>query len=324
MTEVHIKIGKLLRMERTRKEIALEDIAADLKITEENLLAVEEGDVGRVPSELYFNLFAKAYAEELGIDYEATIEAIKQDLENSSAEAELAQQSAGDDAASGGDGEPMAEQADKSSGGADHVHFRKLAWILGIVVVIFIVLLVANELFFKSDETTDEYIPPAQTVTEPEDEAVVDTKMTSAYDWNVPGYTPPDSLKLVLTARTESWAAVLADGDTAIYRTLTPGRRYEVAAAYRLRVSVGVPSAVMIELNGQQVNLRNPESGRISGVKIDQVNLREFLDRPLTGTTGRRPAPSPPAETQLSKSDTVQAKSDDVDTVAAQVNGEGR
>jgi hypothetical protein len=103
-------------------------------------------------------------------------------------------------------------------------------------------------------------------------------------------------MTLVLMARTESWATVLADGDTAIYRTLTPGRRYEVTAKYRLRVSIGVPSALTIELNGQQVNLRDPSSGRISGVEIDQVNLQAILKRPLTPIrTGAPPAQGAPS-----------------------------
>ncbi|MCK4462304.1 MAG: helix-turn-helix domain-containing protein, partial [candidate division Zixibacteria bacterium] len=75
MSELYVKIGKLLKMERVRQAIELGDLASDLKVSRGNLEAIEDGDIARLPSELYFKLFAKSYAEALGVDYEATVEA---------------------------------------------------------------------------------------------------------------------------------------------------------------------------------------------------------------------------------------------------------
>ena len=83
-----------------------------------------------------------------------------------------------------------------------------------------------------------------------------------------------------LTPRAESWATILADGDTAIFRNLVPGRVYNVEAEYRLQVSVGIPRVVDLELNGQPLNIVDPESGRISRVKINQMNLAEIMKGP--------------------------------------------
>jgi len=289
MKELYTKIGKLLRLERTRRDIALEDMATDLKISEAHLEAIEDGDATRLPSELYFKLFAKSYAEALGIDYEATVEAIEQDISGIEEPADQAE-AAEAPAAAADSGEPPA--AGKTTSDGSRRQLKKLLYLIGAVIVLFLVVVAVNELFLKgSDETPmvdsldTEHAQTSTAGNEPSDEL-------ANYDWNVPAYHAPDSLRLLLVARSGSWATVLADGDTAVYRTLTPGRRYEVAAQYRLRVSVGIPSVVDIELNGQPVNLRNPESGRIAGVEIDQINVEKYLARPLTWV---RPQSPPPA-----------------------------
>lgn len=295
---MHTKIGKLLQIERVQQQIELSDLATSLKITEVNLQAVEDGDATRLPSELYFKLFAKSYAEELGIDYEATIEAIQLDLDDTPNDEQFSR----DDADAPGSQSSTAGDRDRTSSTTPSANkngsqFKKLAYLLGAVLVVFIIVVVTNELLFPEAQLEVEPDSPLGATVEPEPTATSDGDDTAGYDWNVPAYAAPEPMTLVMMARTESWASVLADGDTVIYRTLTPGRRYEVTARHRLRVSVGVPSAVAIELNGQPVNLRNPESGRIGGIEIDQVNLQAFLERPLTQT---RPNPPPSQGTPTS------------------------
>ena len=96
------------------------------------------------------------------------------------------------------------------------------------------------------------------------------------YDWDVPTYKPPDSIRLALAAREESWATVVADGDTLLYRNLVPGHGYEVAAKYRLLVSIGIPRVVDMTLDGQPAYLASAETGRVSRVEIDQTNRDQF------------------------------------------------
>lgn len=286
MTELYVKIGKLLRIERTRQDIKLDDLAAELKISLAHLEAIENGDSTNLPSELYFKLFAKSYSESLGIDYEATVEAIEQDMASSE---QPAAAKADDPESESVSGEAAEERTESAITNGSRRQVSRLVYLLGAVVVLFVIVVAVNELFLKESET--ESVVDSTEVADVEPSTITPTVSDelAGYDWNVPVYAEPVALTLVLVARTESWATVLSDGDTAVYRTLTPGRRYEVTAKYRMRVSVGVPSAVSIELNGQPVNLRNPESGRIAGIKIDQINLDRFLARPLTTSrsTGR-------------------------------------
>ncbi len=279
MTELYVKIGKLLQMERTRQDVKLDDLAAELKISPAHLEAIENGDSTSLPSELYFKLFAKSYAEALGIDYEATVEAIEQDLTSSE---QPAAATADDPESESVSGEAAEEWAESATTNGSRRQVSRLVYLLAAVVVLFVIVVAVNELFLKESETEAVVDSTEAADVEPLTITPSVSDELAGYDWNVPVYAEPVALTLVLVARTESWATVLSDGDTAVYRTLTPGRRYEVTARYRMRVSVGVPSSVSIELNGQPVNLRNPESGRIAGIEIDQINLDRFLARPLT------------------------------------------
>ena len=80
MSEIHVKFGELLQLERERRGLSLEDLSSELKISEENLQAIEAGDPKALPSEPYYNLFAKSYSQYLGIDFVATMDAIKEEI----------------------------------------------------------------------------------------------------------------------------------------------------------------------------------------------------------------------------------------------------
>ncbi len=280
MTELHAKIGKLLKLERGRQGVALDELSTKLKISADNLERIEAGDLDALPSELYFNLFAKSYAEALGINYGATIEAIKEDIgqpiepEDSTGKG---MQDAVELAATTPEKE-SASSAPRPKGGANFM--RKFGMFFGLLIVLFLGFVLVNELFLDGNngENSLDTPPGAGSIdVSAEKHPVGDEAGFAAYDWNVPRYQKPSDLRLRLVAARESWATVLADGDTAIFRALTPGRVYTVSAKYRLQVSVAVPSAVDIELNGRPVDLRNPDTRRISRVAINQMNLDSFL-----------------------------------------------
>ncbi len=286
MSELHVKIGKLLRLERQRQGIALDDMSTKLKISMGNLERVEEGNLDALPSELYFNLFAKSYAEALGINYAATVEAIKEDIGQPLEPEDSAKKGMPDDV-TGAATAPGREGAPSGAGPKGRANFlRNFAIFFGILIVLFLIFMLVNKFFLgrdNGDPALDRPTEAASADTSAEKQPAADESEFAAYDWNVPRYQKPSDLQLKLVARQKSWATVLADGDTAIFRTLTPGKVYTVSARYRLRVSVAVPSVVDVELNGRSVDLRNPATRRISRVAISQVNLDSFLNPPEPG-----------------------------------------
>jgi cytoskeleton protein RodZ len=281
MNQVHKKLGELLKLERERRRVSLDDLSIELKIPLASLESVESGDISTLPSEVYYSLFAKSYAEALGIDYARTIEAIKEDIGESLEPVEPSGAERAESALPDQKGLKEHEEGPKAAGDESSGYVKKLALIMGAIIAAFIVFLGLNMLLSGDDSHEASREVPATTETEPaeEPESGDEDALYASYDWNVPEYAAPQPFTLRLAARGESWATILADGDTAVFRNMLPGRVYTVTAKHRMRVSVAVPSQVDIELNGQPVNLVNPEDRRISRVEITQVNLQSVLAR---------------------------------------------
>ncbi len=310
MSELHEKLGKLLQLERERQSISISDLSEELKISEVNLEAIEAGNAADLPSELYYNLFSKSYAERLGIDYAKTIDAIREDLgeleENQDAEPKALKEpkkrkSKKPAKPAEDDEESEIEQETEDENGFG----RKLIIIGGSVIVVFVIFFLGFKFWFGRSDTreatdsgqTGEVVSPARTAAEIVEEQV------AGYTWTGAPEIARDSLQLKVVARDQSWATILADGDTAIYQNLTPLRQYTVSAKHRLLISIGVPRVVDITLDGQPVFLANTTSGRISRVEINQINKKDFGTPPARPRT--RTAPGEPTVPATSAPDTT-------------------
>jgi transcriptional regulator with XRE-family HTH domain len=320
MGEIETKLGELLRLERERRGISLEDLSAQLKISEKNLQYIESGDVGALPSSLYFNLFSKSCCEALGIDHARTLEAIQQETQEAPASTK-AEAAADADSTADRPRQPSGDRR-KIEGGdpSEKSYIKKLIYLFGGIVVVFIAFIVVSQLLSDDESIGNEPVIEDQTVEETSAPISEPKQADSStpYDWNVAERQKPQPLKLRLIPRAESWSTVLADGDTAIFRNLIPGRVYNVEASYRLQISVGIPRVVDIELNGKSLDLVDPESKRISRVIINQMNVAEFLNpppKPEESTT--QPSPDAAAGSRISDgptTDTSQAvSSEEVD-----------
>ncbi len=62
------KAGKIFKAARKRKQVSLAEAAAVTKIKADHLRALEEGDVGALPSPAYARGFIKIYSHYLGVD----------------------------------------------------------------------------------------------------------------------------------------------------------------------------------------------------------------------------------------------------------------
>ena len=306
MGELEKKIGALLKYERERQEIKLEDLAESLRISLTSLEYIEAGNIDGLPSEIYFGLFAKSYAEALGIDYAATKNAIQQDIIKDEEEQVTAEKS---DTATTSDSKDSSEEISKPKK-KTKLHMI----IIGLAVLVIIVggYFIIKQLLHDMQSSESKQEKPESVVTPVNDK---DSLYTN-YDWNTPEYKKPTDLVLELKARGASWATILADGDTVIFKQLKPGRTYQAVAKYRLRLSIGVPRVVDVFLNGVPIHPVSPTTGRISRVNITQVNVDSFLNQPSIPdtTTVSQPASvtTKPAVTTL--------PSDSIDTSGTENN----
>ena len=300
MTEVYIKFGQALKLERENKNISLADLSEDLKISEENLTFIEAGKIDQLPSDLYYNLFAKSYAKALGIDYNKTIEAIKEDLGEPIESAEQEK--------TGKEPEVQKEKAEDAEEAESNWFKKKFITLIIVIVGIFIVFMAIYKLFIEEDSpaslpaTTESSVPVEES---PSAGAGQVSDEIAEYNWDVPEPKEPPSFNMTLMAREECWVSLRADGDTVIFRNLVPWREYRAEAKYRIKITVAQPSLVEIKLNDKVVDLRNPQTRRISGVEINQVNLDSVLNpppqpepeptRPTVGQNRSAPVNPPPA-----------------------------
>ena len=263
MSELHTTLGRLLKAERERQNKSLADLAQDLKITEGHLLAIEAGDIGGVPSELYFKLFARSYADALGLDYQKAVEMIREDM-NEPLNGSL-------------NGEPervAGLRAAQSSPASANREGRGGFWILaavGLVIVAAVTWLILSDqdalvLGNGENDSTD----------------AVDSERTDDSSQAISSANRENmALNLDLVARDRTWALVIADGDTTLQTNLKPWREYYIGARDSLIVSIGAPLAVEMMLNGTSANLTDPENGSISSVVITPENLSMYIQRAL-------------------------------------------
>jgi len=306
MSKLHIKFGELLKLERERQGMTLTDVSNELKISEDALLSVEAGDASALPSELYFKMFTKSYAEHLGIDHGRTVEAIREELGESLEPETRVEAQTHQKQKPSRDSEAESEESESATGLRGNV--RKLVILVSVIVGAFVIFLLAFQIFFTDGAGNGDEVAIETTATEPA-EMDADAGQTASghetYNWDVPTYQPPDSIKLTLVARQDSWATVLADNDTALYQTLTPGRQYALTAKYRFLVSIGIPRVVEVMIDGQPAYLASSIGGRISRVEIDQTNRDKFLSPPEPPTPVV-PTPTSIPETRTDNVDSTQ------------------
>ncbi len=321
MGELETKLGELLQLERERRGVSLADLSTELKISEDSLVSIEKGDAGALPSELYYKLFSKTYAEHLGIDYGKTLDAIREEI-GESLEPEIKPGGARKNGEPSKTGKIAAsEEADTEKEDEEPTEektfIKKVIYISAAIVVVFGLVLVGYKFILGDGDKpagTDGTLEHSEQAA-----GTADSKSLKAeyaeYQWGVPENAEPESLLVTLTAREQSWATVLADGDTALYQNLTPWREYNVKAAHRVLIGIGIPRLVEIKLDGRPVNLIDPTNGRISRVEINQSNKMTFeppsAERPRRSTPPAAPvtvdtaAVPPPADTEAINNDSL-------------------
>ena len=62
-------VGQILREERLRQSLTLQEVSANTRISLKNLEAIERDDLEEISSPFFYRSFVRQYAERLGIDF---------------------------------------------------------------------------------------------------------------------------------------------------------------------------------------------------------------------------------------------------------------
>ena len=165
MSDRFKKIGEILAAARMEQNKSLKEAAEITKIKESYLEAVEAGNPDGLPSTTYFNLFARSYAQYLGID-----PALFDEFE------EL-------------DQNQLAEEKEKEAYSEDtsrkqaRSFVRSLIFLVVLVVILFSALIIYNQVIVKKNGNQTELHDDNQAVQDsPTEQHTPEAKLSPEFD----------------------------------------------------------------------------------------------------------------------------------------------
>jgi cytoskeletal protein RodZ len=288
MSEKQKEIGRILAAARQDQGKSLTEAAESTKIMENYLKAVEAGESDGLPSTAYFDLFARSYAQYLGLD-PALFEEIT--------DHEPAKVAAGDEGAEIEAGEPVESVSQVQT----KRFVRSLIYLASAIVIVFIGFIVYSQFFMKEDDSP---FQPSSAETATDMESMPDDGESEELVIPVEAYTPPGKLRLHLKTRQDVWAIVERDGDTVLNRRLVVGDERWWEADYRYSLTLGISTAVDLFVNDQKLAPLTEQAQTVSGFEINQVNYRDLLleEQAAEAETEARPLETAPTTTETTPS----------------------
>ena len=265
--------GDLLQAAREAHGLTIEDLTRSTKIGGQTLIALEEGNVNRLPATIFTRGFLKAYAREVGLDPDETADLYL---------AQLAPETLADDgenarlkvAVPARRTEVLAYDDDISRFLADRQAGR-MGWLLTAAAAVGLVVYVWS--FTWRDRVTPEQVAAAPPVATDAARAGGETQTSAASDATPATIeTPIGPLQIQLKPTGPCWLAAAADGNPVFARLLQGGEEETIQVHDELVLRVGDPSALSFSIN------RRPgrplgTAGEPVNVRINKDNFREFL-----------------------------------------------
>jgi cytoskeleton protein RodZ len=253
-------VGVRLREAREKRGVSLKQLATRTRISVMSLEALERSDLSRLPGGIFTRAFVRAYAEEVGLDPDRTIQDFIAELPPEAAVA-TAHSSAVED------GEKL--ESDR----------RAVATALRLVLVSLpIIALViyygaqrAPAADARSAEPAAAHIEATDTPRAAEPAAASPDAATAAAVG-----VPTSGLAMELAPRAKCWVSVTTDGEQVFSGLMTAGDKRMVTAKEQITLNVGDAGAFAYTLNGRAGKpLGAP--GEVVSTRITLANLQEFL-----------------------------------------------
>ena len=255
--------GRKLRSTREMKQISLNDVARDTKITVSALNALEEENLSVLPKGVYTRSFIRTYSRVLGLDPEEMIndffESCPDDI--------------GHRAGFGG--------AESSLAG-EYESQRVMARTAVVVAVLSIPILVfVGYLAFQETPETDELIGEEKSeliVSSPvvAVESVRPEQTTVAVDRKV--ISADQDLVIELAPQADCWVSAVVDGAESLSKLMRPGDREIIRFTERAVLNVGDAGVLSLKINDRLAKSLGG-NGEVVTATIDRSNYQTyFLD----------------------------------------------
>jgi cytoskeleton protein RodZ len=258
-------VGARLREAREKRGVSLRQIASRTRISVMSLEALERSDLSRLPGGIFTRAFVRAYAEEVGLDPERTIEDFIAELPPEAATATAHSTSVED-------GEKL--ESDR----------RAVATALRLALVS--LPIIGLVLYYGSRSTPAAPAPSLEGATDSHT-----APSAAPVESSVPAATaarPPDAvaaagsapqvsgLSMELAPKATCWVSVTTDGELAFSGVMNAGERRLVTAREQIALNIGDAGVFAYTLNGRPGrSLGGP--GKVVSARITPANLHEFL-----------------------------------------------
>jgi cytoskeletal protein RodZ len=265
-------VGDILKNRREELGYDLREISNTLKIKYDYLKAIEDGDLGKLPQEVYVKGYIREYAEHLRIDPEAAINAYVQQISP-----------------------PLVENKDIPEKKPEKRKIPKIGYVLISLLFILITITLSYTIFSQKDKDIK---PPAEQtqkeIPSPDAEPIKETPFSSVVTPG--GTTIPDSKKEPPLASTETkkeivppktdvsqqvlevfatdttWLMVLIDKTDPKEMLLKPGDSAKWHAKNCFSLKIGNAGGIRILFNGKEIK-KLGEKGQVINIDLPSASI---------------------------------------------------
>ena len=250
-----------LKIQRESLGISLEQISNKTKINEKFLLAIEEGNFSVLPS-TYIRLFLRAYAQEVELNPDDVIKSLEEFLSGKKEGEER-------------DKEPERDLSYQRSlileSRAPHKKIN-IATIAIFVVVIFFIIAILKQILMENEADKVNPVPIGSS------ELPLNTVDSLSNQENITLENRSETQKKILTLAMQAldscWIQIKRDNEQPVDYIFPPGISRTWIASEQFTISLGRPSKITLELNGQNLGPLG-----VDGVPTRIVITREGIVR---------------------------------------------
>lgn len=264
-------VGVDLRHAREQRGLSLDELSHRTKITVKILDSLETNRLDKLPEPIFVRGFLRAYAREVGLDPEETVQRY------------LAQFPPVEDPV---ESEAASPQSPVEPGGAVERALDAFAAASrdrrarGVLVAV-VLILFAGYLTIGRRTSGPSQPAAARASASAESRPEIGTSGSTA---STSTATVPDVLHLTVRARRLCWFSAIVDGTQVVHRLLSAGETYSVDVRDEASLRVGDPAAFAFAINGAEGRPLGADGEAVT-VRITRQNYREFLENvsPVTG-----------------------------------------
>jgi cytoskeleton protein RodZ len=268
-------VGARLREAREKRGVTLRQIANTTRISVMSLEALERSDLSRLPGGIFTRAFIRAYAQEVGLDPDRTIQDFIAELPPESAAA-TAHPAAVED--------PEKLESDRK---AVATAIRLVGVSLPIAgLVIYYGMhhrapaLSAPPAAVETADSTPAPSEPAAAPSEPAAETVGPTARTSSIPEPAPpvraAAPQPSGLTMEIAPTGDCWVSATADGEPTFSGMMHAGDKRQVSAREEISLNVGDAGAFTYKLNGKEGRPFGAP-GEVVSKRIRLADLKDYV-----------------------------------------------